>query len=263
MTNVPAGYQPLIDQMAAATKLPASVIAAQANMESGFNATAVSPAGAEGWLQFLPSTYNGVAAQAGVAPGTEFNPADESKAYDVYMGQLLSEEHGSVRDALAAYNAGPGNIGAGMGYADSILSAAGTGDITVPTKGGGGGSGGVGVTGATGIVTGFPGGFIDPLNWPTDVGNLGTEAGNAISGDLTSGIGNAIESAIMGIFGKIMKSLGFSSGKDFLIRISLILLGAIILIIGVAKFAGVSALSSGPSTSSGVSDGSGAGSESE
>lgn len=121
--------------MASATGIPQSVVAAQANAESGFNATAVSSAGAEGWLQFLPSTYDTYAAQAGVAPGTEFNPADEAKVYDVYMKSLLQQEGGSLRNALAAYNAGPGNLAAGYGYADSILSAAGTGNITVKGSG--------------------------------------------------------------------------------------------------------------------------------
>ena len=128
---VPANYVPLLQEMSKATGIPYNVEAAQANDESGFQAGVVSSAGAEGWLQFLPSTYNGVAAQAGVQPGTEFNPADEAKAYDVYMKQLLNEEGGNVQNALAAYNAGPANIAAGQGYAQSILAAAGVpGNIT-------------------------------------------------------------------------------------------------------------------------------------
>lgn len=125
MVNVPAQYDPLIREMAAATGLPYNVIAAQANTESGFNATVTSSAGAEGWLQFLPSTYDSHAAAAGVNPGTEFNPADEAKVYDVYMKELLHQEGGSVKKALAAYNAGPGNLSAGMGYANQILGEAG------------------------------------------------------------------------------------------------------------------------------------------
>lgn len=125
MVNVPAQYDPLLKEMSSATGLPYSVVAAQANEESGFNATAQSSAGAEGWLQFLPSTYDSYAAQAGVGPGTEFNPADEAKVYDVYMSQLLKQEGGSVQKALEAYNAGPGNLSAGAGYASTILDAAG------------------------------------------------------------------------------------------------------------------------------------------
>lgn len=131
MVNVPAQYAPLIQEMSSATGLPQNVIAAQANDESAFSATAKSSAGALGWLQFLPSTYDSYAAQAGVNPGTEFNPADEAKVYNVFMSQLLKQEKGSVRNALAAYNAGPGNLAAGYGYADKILGEAGqNGNIT-------------------------------------------------------------------------------------------------------------------------------------
>lgn len=131
MVNVPAQYAPLIQEMSSATGLPQNVIAAQANDESAFSATAKSSAGALGWLQFLPSTYDSYAAQAGVSKGTEFNPADEAKVYDVFMKQLLNQEKGNVRNALAAYNAGPGNISAGLGYADKILGEAGqNGNIT-------------------------------------------------------------------------------------------------------------------------------------
>lgn len=125
MVNVPAQYDPLIQEMSQSTGLPYNVIAAQAQAESNFSATARSSAGAEGWLQFLPSTYNAYAKQAGVAPGTEFNPADEAKVYSVFMKSLLSQEKGNVRNALAAYNAGPGNLSAGYGYADKILGVAG------------------------------------------------------------------------------------------------------------------------------------------
>lgn len=135
MTNVPSGYVSLIQSMSAATGIPYAVIAAQANEESGFNPTAVSPTGAEGWLQFEPSTYNSVAGQAGVSPGTEFNPADEAKAYDVYMGQLLRQEGGNLQKALEAYNAGPGNLAAGASYANTILAAAGTGNTTINGSG--------------------------------------------------------------------------------------------------------------------------------
>lgn len=118
-------FSQLVSQMSQATGLSTGVINAQVMAESGYNPNAVSPAGAEGWLQFEPGTYNEYAAAAGVAPGTEFNPVAESKVYDVFMRALLKEFGGNVQKALAAYNAGPGNIAAGMGYANGILAQAG------------------------------------------------------------------------------------------------------------------------------------------
>jgi hypothetical protein len=131
--------------MSQSTGIPYNVIAAQANDESSFSATARSSAGALGWLQFLPSTYDSYAAQAGVSSGTEFNPADEAKVYDVFMSSLIKQEKGNLRNALAAYNAGPGNLGAGYGYADKILGEAGQGGgstiattgLSIPGLGGG------------------------------------------------------------------------------------------------------------------------------
>lgn len=121
---------PLVVQAAANTGLPASVVAAQVNAESSGNPNAVSPAGAEGEFQFLPSTYTGL----GFPAGTEFDPAIEVRAYEKFMTELLKWAGGDVRKALAAYNAGQGGWQAGLGYADSILSAAKAGQgLTVGT----------------------------------------------------------------------------------------------------------------------------------
>lgn len=191
--SVPTAYQGYIQQMASDTGLPYSVIAAQANAESGFNANAVSSAGAEGWLQFLPSTYSTYAAQAGVSSGSEFDPASEAKVYSVFMKSLLSQEGGNVRNALAAYNAGPGNIQAGYGYADSILSASGSGNITVPTTAG---------ASTTGIVSNLVGGL-------------------SVSGIVTDGI-NAV-----------LKMLGLGNLKDMIERLGLVILGFVLVIVGI------------------------------
>jgi hypothetical protein len=118
--NVPLAYQNLVRYMADSTGLPYQVVACQANEESGFNANAVSPTGAQGWLQFEPVTW------ASVGHGSPFNIVDAAQAYVVLMRQLLREFHGNVRLALAAYNAGSGNVGAGLGYADTILACAGS-----------------------------------------------------------------------------------------------------------------------------------------
>jgi len=224
MVNVPPGYAPLISQMSGATGIPQNIIAAQANVESGFNPSAVSPAGAEGWLQFLPSTYDEYASAAGVSPGTEFNPQAESLVYDQYMGALLSTYKGNVRNALAAYNAGTANSAAGQQYATDVLSQAGSGDVTV--------KGGKGIV-TTGILNNgpFPGGILDPLNFPFVIGG-GSAGGNIVGEGLTSAFTSIMEA--------FFKSVGITSVKDFLVRSALILVGIILVFVGISKFISIS-----------------------
>jgi peptidoglycan DL-endopeptidase CwlO len=79
-----------------------SLLAAVASQESGFNSGAVSPAGAQGLMQFMPAT----------ARGLGVNPLDPASAVDGaarYLGDL-TRQFGSTSLALAAYNAGPGNV---------------------------------------------------------------------------------------------------------------------------------------------------------
>ncbi len=120
MVSIPSAYQSDVNTAAAATGLPAGVIAAQINAESGWQPGVSSSAGAQGIAQFIPSTWAGLH-----CAGSPFNAQDSFRCYAIYMKQLLAQFHGNVRDALAAYNAGPGNLAAGYGYADGILAAAG------------------------------------------------------------------------------------------------------------------------------------------
>jgi len=124
MVSVPAQYQNMVANAAQATGLPFNVVAAQIALESGWNPNAVSPTGAQGLTQFEPGTWSSYGS------GNPFNAQDSINAYVRFMSQLLRQFNGNVQNALAAYNAGPGNIGAGMGYANQILSSAGTGNIT-------------------------------------------------------------------------------------------------------------------------------------
>ena len=56
---VPSRFRPLIARAARAEQLPPALLAAQLEAESGFDATARSPAGAEGIAQFMPATWSG------------------------------------------------------------------------------------------------------------------------------------------------------------------------------------------------------------
>jgi len=97
-----AEYSPIFAQNEARYRLPAGLLAAVAETESGGNAAAVSPAGAQGLMQLMPST----------ARGLGVNPWEPSQAVRG-AAQLLSgylSRFGSVPLALAAYNAGPGAV---------------------------------------------------------------------------------------------------------------------------------------------------------
>lgn len=75
----------------------------QINQESGFNPNAVSPSGAEGIAQFLPST----AAELGINP---FNPIQALNAAAHVMASYNANYGGNYAMALAAYNAGSGTV---------------------------------------------------------------------------------------------------------------------------------------------------------
>jgi Transglycosylase SLT domain/LysM domain len=119
----PSGVTSYIRQAAQGTGLPESVVSAQVQVESSYQSGAVSPAGAEGPYQFLPSTWSTL----GFPAGQEFDWGTSTHAYINFMRLLLAWSGGNVRQALAAYNAGQGNWQAGLGYADQILLMAGQG----------------------------------------------------------------------------------------------------------------------------------------
>ncbi|MBS1868928.1 MAG: transglycosylase SLT domain-containing protein [Actinobacteria bacterium] len=102
---VPARYAAPLAAAAQRWNVSAALLAAQLYAESGFDAAAVSPAGAQGIAQFMPATAH--------ALGLD-DPFDARQAIDA-QGRLMRDllrRFGSVPLALAAYNAGPGAVSA-------------------------------------------------------------------------------------------------------------------------------------------------------
>ncbi len=84
--------------------LPDGFLGRIRQVESGGNDQAVSPAGAEGAFQFMPGT----AAQYGVQ--NPFDVNQEAPAAARMFHDLLDQFHGNMREAVAAYNWGSGNV---------------------------------------------------------------------------------------------------------------------------------------------------------
>jgi hypothetical protein len=151
--SIPSQYRSYVTAAANALGVPEQLVAAQIETESSWNPHALSPAGAEGIAQFEPGTF----ASYGPKGGSPYNVKDAFAAYTSYMSALLKQEGGSIRKALEAYNAGPGNLGAGAGYATMIMEKAG---VLPDTKAGPAGrnaaSDGGGIAGAVGSLLSFP-----------------------------------------------------------------------------------------------------------
>src|SRR5215469_16366653 len=119
--------QDQITSAAIAAGVDPALALAVAQQESGFNQSAVSPAGAIGIFQLMPST----------AAGLGVNPYDQTQNIQggvEYLAQMLAQFPGRPDLALAAYNAGPGAVRTAGGippyaetqnYVASVLAIAG------------------------------------------------------------------------------------------------------------------------------------------
>lgn len=87
----------------AQTGVPENLLMAVAWQESGFNPNAVSYAGAQGLMQFMPSTWSVY------GHGSPFNPREAMLAGAKYLRHLALRFH-SWPLALAGYNAGGGAV---------------------------------------------------------------------------------------------------------------------------------------------------------
>ena len=102
--DVSSNVQDAIIQASNATGVSLPLLARIANQESGFNPSAQSEAGATGLFQTMPDT----ARELGIEDMT--NPYQSAMGGAKYIAQQLQRYGGNLNKALAAYNAGPGNV---------------------------------------------------------------------------------------------------------------------------------------------------------
>jgi soluble lytic murein transglycosylase-like protein len=101
-TKVPFGS--IIYSEARKNDLPPELVAAVVNTESKFQPTARSGAGAVGLMQLVPSTGRWLGAR------DLTNPAQNIMAGAKYLKYLTERFNGDQQKAIAAYNAGEGNV---------------------------------------------------------------------------------------------------------------------------------------------------------
>lgn len=90
-----------------------TMIHAIARQESQFDREALSHAGARGLMQLMPATARQTAVAAGVPfdlPGLTRDAGYNVTLGSTYFGQLMDRFGGNYVLAIAAYNAGPGNV---------------------------------------------------------------------------------------------------------------------------------------------------------
>ena len=128
---VPEGIR-VLETAAARFGLATDLVLAVIEVESQFDAFAVSPVGAMGLMQILPNTGEALARRYDHpwhGPRTLFDPVTNVRLGIAYLAELR-HRFGQWPTALAAYNWGPSAIGRRLmagdpipaGYADRVLS---------------------------------------------------------------------------------------------------------------------------------------------
>jgi len=100
----PAEFEPIVKSVASEYGVDKNLVKAVIHAESGYNPNAVSPRGAQGLMQLMPKTAQGLKVP------NSFDPQDNIRGGVRYLRFLLDTFKGDVTLALAAYNAGMSRV---------------------------------------------------------------------------------------------------------------------------------------------------------
>ncbi len=102
--GVPVSMDSIFEEAAQLYNVPAALLKAMGKAESGFNADAVSSAGAQGVMQLMPATAKALGVD------DPFDARSNIMGGAKYIAEKLRDYDGDIELALAAYNAGSGNV---------------------------------------------------------------------------------------------------------------------------------------------------------
>ncbi|MBQ6830767.1 MAG: lytic transglycosylase domain-containing protein [Clostridia bacterium] len=105
----PRHFQKMVETYAARYELPESLIYAVIHTESHFDPQAVSKAQAKGLMQLTDNTCDWARSLLGETDGDVFDP-ETNVRYGTKILSVLCGEFSEIKTALAAYNAGIGNV---------------------------------------------------------------------------------------------------------------------------------------------------------
>lgn len=110
--SYPLVYRDQVAKLAAAHNVPESLVYAVIRAESSFLPTALSPAGAVGLMQLMPSTAATIAngGKGKLDANSLTNPSTNIRFGVQHLRDLLTLYKGDLVLAIAAYNAGSGNV---------------------------------------------------------------------------------------------------------------------------------------------------------
>lgn len=97
-------YKEIITEMSEKYNVPEKLIYQVIKTESNFNEKVVSSAGAQGLMQLMPATAKWLGVK------DSFDPKQNIEGGVSYLSKMIKKYDGNLTLAVAAYNAGPGNV---------------------------------------------------------------------------------------------------------------------------------------------------------